>query len=381
MKIRDQLLVSVLLLSAFVISFLIAIGIMTMKGLLVSQVGESAKNMQKSYAWKLNANIKAAEMIAEEIAVAVETLRPANEAEIASLIQATLTAHPELCGSAVAFEPGEFSQEEFLVAQYYYRSKDGYKQSDLTAPGYNYARWEWFTVPRKTGRGSWGIPYVDEGGGGTAMVTFSQPFNKDGKFWGVATVDLAISDLTDEIDSISVGEGGYAFLLSSSGSFLSMKGDDWNIDRTIFDLAAQKNDQQIKKLGLHMVGGLSDFIALVDPITLEKSWIAYGPIPQTGWSLGIVFPASLVGDPLESLHARMILVGVVGLALMGVLLIFAARYMVRPIKLLSSSAQKIASGDFSLPPVGTARKDEIGDLARAFMQMEASLSDKKGDSV
>ena len=225
----------------------------------------------------------------------------------------------------------------------------------------------------------WGQPYFDEGGGNIAMVTYSQPFFKGDEFWGVATVDISRDFLTKEFGEQAIGQDEFIFLLDSSGKFLTKPKEDWQLNRTIFDIASEAGSEQSKGLGIKMLAGKSGFEEITDPLTGEDVWIAYGPVPNTSWSMGIIFPHKFVFEPVAPLYTRMTIIGIAGLIVIAIVLSFASGRITKPLTQFIASAKRIAGGDYSLPPLGTTRKDEIGDLARAFRDMESALADRKDE--
>ncbi|TDF97472.1 sensor histidine kinase [Paenibacillus piri] len=53
--------------------------------------------------------------------------------------------------------------------------------------------------------------------------------------------------------------------------------------------------------------------------------------------------------------------------------LIAARYLVKPLKLLTQATQRISKGDFDITFSWLNRKDEVGDLARSFSHMAGEL--------
>lgn len=370
---------SVLALLTILIASIIFVTTLSVRGTLIDETKKRAEDLLGGQTWRLSADIKGARMLAEEESIAIESLKPATEDEVRALLKKTIETHPGIYGSAVAFEPGKFSEDRLLVAPYYHAGKNGPVYVDLGTPEYNYAKWEWFSIPRHTRKGMWGQPYFDEGGGNIAMVTYSQPFFKGDEFWGVATVDISLDFLTKEFGEQAIGQDEFIFLLDSSGKFLTKPKEDWQLNRTIFDIASEAGSEQSKGLGIKMLAGKSGFEEITDPLTGEDVWIAYGPVPNTSWSMGIIFPHKFVFEPVAPLYTRMTIIGIAGLIVIAIVLSFASGRITKPLTQFIASAKRIAGGDYSLPPLGTTRKDEIGDLARAFRDMESALADRKDE--
>jgi methyl-accepting chemotaxis protein len=70
---------------------------------------------------------------------------------------------------------------------------------------------------------------------------------------------------------------------------------------------------------------------------------------------------------------RILLIGAVALAIGLLLAWLLSRSITRPIEQLTQAADSISRGKFGEEIVGTQRKDEIGDLARAIGRMAASI--------
>lgn len=66
------------------------------------------------------------------------------------------------------------------------------------------------------------------------------------------------------------------------------------------------------------------------------------------------------------------LIGLLAVAICVLLFLFSTRYLVQPIERLSEATKRIAHGNYNLK-LPTARRDEIGQLARHFMTMSGEL--------
>lgn len=69
------------------------------------------------------------------------------------------------------------------------------------------------------------------------------------------------------------------------------------------------------------------------------------------------------------LNSTLTIVLVIG----SVFVLLAARYLVKPLKLMTHATQRISKGDFNVQLGWLERKDEVGDLARSFEHMAAEL--------
>ena len=187
-------------------------------------------------------------------------------------------------------------------------------------------------------------------------------------------VDVALADLTREVEGIKIARSGFAFLLSRKGTFLTMRTNQWELGRTFADATAEFNSPEIRKVGEEMVAGKTGFTMLRNPLGKTDAWFAYGPVGDTGWSLCLVFPEDEMMEDMVLLSQKMAAVAAAGVILLVLLLIFVAGRISRPIETLAGDARRIASGDLSVAPKGLSSRDETGVLSRAFADMAVSLS-------
>jgi HAMP domain-containing protein len=95
----------------------------------------------------------------------------------------------------------------------------------------------------------------------------------------------------------------------------------------------------------------------------------FAPVPGHDSVVGVSEPRAVFEAPLRALYTSLLIsVALVGLLFTGLALRFA-RGIVRPIRALTGSVRALERGDFDAAAVPTTRRDEIGQLARAFNVM------------
>lgn len=130
----------------------------------------------------------------------------------------------------------------------------------------------------------------------------------------------------------------------------------------------QESDLQLREIGLHMLAGHNG----VREITDQGKHYFYSPIPSTGYSIAVVLPNEIIFEPVRTLQIQ--LWGILCALILA--LIFLARWLstrfYQPINSLINAARCISNGDYDFK-VNTKGKDEIGQLARAFMVMKEQV--------
>lgn len=376
MNIRNKLLLTLLPALCLIFILLAYFTYNTTHKALHKEIRARAMGMLDYYTLRLSDELEDMQDIAQGLKVSLENSGQLNEDNVKNLIKAFLATKPNAYGSAVAFQPGSFDETKTLIGPYFYRSGKTFVYVDLARPSYNYPGWDWYKMPITTGEPRWSEPYLDVGGGNVAMSTYSMPFFKNGRAWGVSTVDIALTKLTKIVDEIKPSETGYAFLLSKTGVFLSMRRAEADLKLTIYDAAKEYDNTELKDLGDRMTSGGTGFVSIMDPLSNKQSWFAYGQIPATGWSLAIVLPENELTQALTSLKLTVLAISIIGFIVLFIIVFSISTGISEPIMDLAEYAQRIAAGDFHARLRDWKSKDEVGVLTKAFTDMNHMVGEK-----
>ncbi len=335
-----------------------------------------ARDLVSAAAGRVETSITSVTAVAESMALSLETFS-FNNARLLDFIKTSVLSHPDIFGSAVAFEPSANSRFQASYAPYYYRTPDGTGFIDLKE-SYDYTTRDWFQIPRELGKTEWSEPYYDEGGGNILMATCSVPFyetkNNHKRFAGIVTADISIERLTDIVSSIKVLKTGYGFLLSRNGTFLAHPRQDIIMNESLFSLAEARDKRELRDIGRRMAVGESGFIPF-QTFAGVKSWVYFAPLRHVGWTLGVVFPQDEMLADIRSLTFAMAGMGLGGVLLLIIVVIVIARSITNPIRALAVASDKIAAGDFEAQLPKPRSRDEVGFLTRDFRVMRDSLKD------
>jgi sigma-B regulation protein RsbU (phosphoserine phosphatase) len=347
--------------------------------ILEKELEGNARNLAMSLVNRVETELTAVAKITEGVARALETGRYSEE-ELHSLIRTTVEKTPEICGSGVAFEPFAFKAESCLYAPYYYRDKGkiAFCRLEDSYKFVPYPNWDWYQIPKALGKTEWSEPYFDEGAGNIAMSTCSAPFygeiSGERRLKGIVTADIALDSLTQLISSIKILRTGYAALLSRNGMVLAHPLKDAIMNETFFSIAEARNDPHLRTLGRKMVRGESGFI-LYKSLVGVRSWMYYAPVQSAGWTIAVVFPEKELLENVRSLSITMASMGLAGILLLTLAVVFIARSITQPLRSLAAATHVIASGTFDLTLPAVRSNDEVGVLSRSFQVMTESLKE------
>ena len=324
-----------------------------------------ARLMAKTHAKQVDVRLSAARKIPEMIGLTMETGALETPAKVEAFLREIVVRNPDVYGSCIAFRPYGLEETVSAYAPYFYRGEDGPSFEQLGKPEYNYFQWDWFRLPRDAGRAMWTEPYFDDGGGNAVMITHSVPFRRDGLFWGIATIDIAMTQLVAETESLKVGRTGYAFVVSQQGRFVACP------DRAKIIKARVQDTNPV--LGQHMRAGEEGFRRTTEPMQGRMAWIAYAPIQNGELSLAIVYPESEALGEARGLSNELLVIGLVGLAVLFTALVLVARSITKPITQLAAAAQQVAQGDLDQRLNVDTPTMEVAHLANAFNKMTRDL--------
>ena len=342
-----------------------------------------AKNIIRSASNQIASLLDDTTWVIEKAAVHLEEA-PLSASALQRLQQGVLDNHPQIYGSAVAFQPDQ--EAPALYAPYAWRQQDTIAFRDL-GESYNYLEKNWFQAPLHQAQPRWSEPYFDDGGGDSLMTTYSVPFYRmQGgvrKLAGVVTADLELGWLDKALTSIKVLDTGYMFLLTQEGQVIYHPSREHvlrHITKTPAAEAAahaQGVAPGLIQLGQRVVQGETGFIAHTTP-SGAKVRLYYGPVSSAGWSLGIVFPENELFRGANQLTLVAAIIGVLGILLIVLIIVVVSRTITQPLRDLATAAQHISTGDFNTLLPAAHAQDEVGHLSRTLVKMQTDLQSHIG---
>ena len=174
-------------------------------------------------------------MVAETMARGVEAVqRQAVKGEQtasdwdAAAYQEILTSfvgsNPETFGGGIWFEPYQYRPEQRYFSPYCMRQNGAvtYVDNYSLGEGVYYTDQDWYTNAANTTQKSvWSAPYYDEFAQ-ISMVTSSAPiYDETGRFLGVATADIDLTQMQQMVLSLDVVANGRAFLIDDTGVYIA----------------------------------------------------------------------------------------------------------------------------------------------------------------
>ncbi|HEY7349339.1 MAG TPA: methyl-accepting chemotaxis protein [Ktedonobacterales bacterium] len=233
--------------------------------------------------------------------------------------------------------------------------------------------------------------YFDATGKGLLITSAAPVYDNKGHFLGAVGRDVTLSNLLSALPA-KIGQNGYAFLVGQDGNIISMP-DQGQQDFGV-QLAGPDNGQ---RLDVPLDQQVKDATTFKQNLAKDKSgsatltlqgnpkYLAFDQVEGIPWAVVLVLPESEVLAPVATLNTQLdqqitqTQLLSLGLALALIVLATAIAYLLsrnisQPLLAITNSAQYLATGQTMYQSQEMAdlqdrmaqRRDEVGDLARAF---------------
>lgn len=311
------------------------------------------------------------DQLAVTLAKSVEaSIKNGDKASYNAMIKKVIATNEDTYGSGIWFEPYEFNKKEKYFGPYAY--KDGEEISltmDYSNEEYDYFKYDWYQNAKKNSNtSSWTDPYYDETSDIT-MITTSVPFhNSDGEFIGVVSADINLDSIQNLISETKVGKSGYAFLISSDGTYIS----DKNKEKIMKENILEDSNKSLAKVGKKILETKKGHESFSE--SDGKYQVYYSEIPKTKWIIGLTISEKELYASLNKLLIATGLTFFICLVIVSIGIILYTNKLGNNMGRLKTVAGSLAEGDFTVKS-DIKSKDEMGALSNSFNTMIANIKD------
>lgn len=195
------------------------------------------------------------------------------------------------------------------------------------------------------------------------IVVVAVPYRLYGEVHGVFAGAVELKNFSESfVDSVRLGQNGYAFLMAKSG-YVAAHPDQNSILKVRLSDNAWGKEMQQKKNG-----------------TIQYQWrgirkfVSYRTEPHTGWVIGVAANEEDIFSSIETIRTSNVLFSAAGLLVMGVVVFFIVKSIVASLTRCVVFAEAVASGDLE-QQLHISRGDEIGALAKSLNTMVGRLKE------
>lgn len=296
-----------------------------------------------------------------------------NPESMAELVEKWVRSDTLIMGGSIAFRPNYYPKEGRYFMEYVYLdSANNTVHLRLGGDKYDYLNKKWFKNAVKQKRAQWSEPYVDEGGGQVAMITYSLPLrDSNGDVYAVITADVAISTLINEISSLQTYKDSRILMTSEDGEFIT----HWDRSRicngNISQYAAAIGTTDAAKVVAMMKTGRSGSMEIE---MADKDALAfYTTVPHLKWHICAFCTYQSIMGQLLGTSLTIIAIFLVGLLLLSVCIHLILRHEMRPLEKMAKVARTMGRGEFNVEIPSVDGNDELRSLHDSFQLMQQSL--------
>jgi methyl-accepting chemotaxis protein len=333
---------------------------------------------------------------------------------IKSLAVSVIRAHPEFVGTTVAFEPNGYDDDAPFAGKkpatdadgnyvpvyvdsmageapeqdetgrfvpYYYNTSDKGVAIVPLIMTLEAGIQGWYIDPLQAKRTMLTPPYIyPVENVDVLMSTISVPMMHEGKAFGIATIDMPLTKVTETLAAIKPMGDGQVLLLSHDGIWAANP----NAERIGQPIGRTKDGDFADEADLkpmyesYLAGKSAEPVMQMD--ASGEHFVVFAPIsfrgPAEVWTLVLQVPvATVLKEANELIYT---LIGIVAAALLLGALMFAwvGNRISKPIVALAKVTSDVSHGNFAATVIGVERGDEIGELARSIEVLKQGQQEK-----
>lgn len=225
----------------------------------------------------------------------------------------------------------------------------------------------WYYIPVQNGKETWMEPYLNSNIG-VYMISYVIPIEVDGEYIGIIGMDIDFSEFTDTIDSLSIFDSGYGFLVNESGKVMYHK--DLEIGSNLAD--ADSGLQSV----VDALGNEQTEETAVSYTYQGKDKVMYYKTLENGMKFVLTAPKTELQEKSRQL-AKQIFGGAAFAMILTIIIGTVLGFTItKPITQIDGIVKQTAEFEFASNPANQhlyKRKDETGRMAISLHNMRKNL--------
>lgn len=233
-----------------------------------------------------------------------------------------------------------------------------YDPSDLAHVG-------WYYAPIKSGKATWLDPYLNSNIN-VYMISYVVPIFKDGQTIGIVGMDIDFNQIKNIVKNTKVYDGGYSSLINGKYNFMI------HPKYTLKDNLNTVDKGSLKFLASEISENKSSNKIYDYEFNSIKKDLAYRKL-SNGWTIVLAAPESEIFKQSNNLIEIISIFIVIGIIIVAVISLYFGSVISKPLIKITGIIEKSSKFDLTEDKdykYLLKRKDEIGQLAKAFMIMK-----------
>ena len=311
----------------------------------IEQAYEQADNVAAGYAYRYDSDMRANQLIGQTIAHTLGNYKSADRSEINTILRNLLLENPGLLATYAGYEANAFDGTDATFVNTEGHDATGRfiptwsatGSGAALAPLEGYDTYEYYQLPKSLKKDVILEPYIYDG---IMIVSYVSPIMKDGKFAGIAGVDVSLDYIDEEVSQVKMFDTGYAFMVSNMGMFMSHPTEkQWVGTRYL----SQFNDPAINRMASDIKNGVGGRIQVVDPATGKNVAMVYQPLDTADFAFVLTIPEEEMFAGAVDLRNQLIVISIVAVLAMAGIAYLIARSITRPINDIVNDFEQIST--------------------------------------
>lgn len=205
---------------------------------------------------------------------------------------------------------------------------------------------------------------------GTDIIEYVMPIVRDGRFAGIAGLDIALTDVQVQLDALGRHLEADLFL-ETRGRFIAATTDATS--GTALRTAEVKGSP-MAPLFTEQFSRDATLAKVFDSSLGEECYVVTATVPTGGWRLVVRKPTSAVAAEIIGLVLLNLLTAFIGIVVIVAILAYGAVRLSQRVRAAEAIATRIADGDLTGRAVAVQGDDESASLVKAMNTMNADLA-------
>lgn len=345
----------------------------------------------RAYATEMRLEVEHGLDIARNFAHILESYKKnghTGRSSVAEALREVLVKNKFLIGTWTGWEPNAWDgkDSEFVGVQGHdqsgrfvpYLNWEGGKASLTPLVGYNNpGEGDFYLVPKNRLKETMVEPYLYPiDGVQTLMTSAVVPIVLDGKFVGVAGVDLPLKEIQKKVASIKPYETSEAYLVTAKGNYVSHPDEKMITKAAEYPFEVEKFKESIKNGHEFATTGIdsrdkNEYLYVVSPISVGNT--------EEPWALIVRTPTQTVLAEAKAMVWTQVIIAFTGILFLLAAVVLIARYIAKSVSSLSeklqSSGEQVSSAIHQLSIAGQSLSQSSSASAASLEETVASLEE------
>ena len=181
---------------------------------------------------------------------------------------------------------------------------------------------------------------------------------------------MSLNELNKQVNSLKIGNGGFAFLMSNDGVYITHPVKEWILNRSIYDIHENVLREDITATTNQVLADTrpGTLIAYPELFNFEKALVYYVPIQQNGWVLVSVLPYKELFEPLYLPVLQMLFFSVLGILIIYLTVTYIINRQIKPLSLVTKQLKRFSN---LTGPYKDIPENEIVQVAESLNYMKS----------